>query len=48
MRKSKKLKNKISQALYHNCNIQKAAVDLKKSLDEVCDILNKKTKMKKK
>lgn len=48
MRKSKKLKNKISQALYHNSNVQRAAVDLKKSLDEICDILNKKPKMKKK
>ncbi len=48
MRKSKKLKNRISQVLYHNSNIQKAAVELKRSLDEVCDILNKKTKMKKK
>ena len=48
MRKSKKLKIKISQALYHNSSIQKAAVDLKRSLDEVSEILCKKTKMKKK
>jgi len=48
MRKSRKIKIKVSQALYHNSNLQKAAVDLKRSLDEVSEILCKKTKMKKK
>lgn len=48
MRKSWKLKIKISQALYHNSSLQKSAVELKKSLDEVSEILSKKAKVKKK
>lgn len=46
MKKSKMLKIKISHALYHNYALQKAAVDMKNSLDEISDILQKKTKKK--
>ncbi len=48
MRKCRKLKVKISQALYHNSGLQKSAVELKKSLDEVSNIICNKAKVKKK
>lgn len=41
------MKDKLVQMLYHNGKIQKNAIELKKSLDTVSDILEKGVKKKK-
>lgn len=47
MKKRRKIKEKIAQSLYHNGNLQKSAVEFKKSIDTVLQILDNGTKKKK-
>lgn len=47
MKKRKKWKEKIILTMYNNNKLQKNAIELKKSLDTVSDILEKGIKKKK-
>lgn len=47
MKKRRKMKDKLIQMMYHNGKLQKNAIELKKSIDTVSDLLDKSTKKKK-